>query len=370
MSLQTNGTVLLVSPEPWEGHFVSKHHYAVTLAGRGFHVYFLNPPDVSAPSVQIRKTDYENVWSVSAPLVAKGLRFYPAWLRRRVEARWLRKLEQQIGEEFSAVWLFENSRFYDMHFAGQRTKIYHQVDLNQDFHVKQAAKTADVCFANTDAIMKRLAPYNAKVYKSRHGVAMPTTKPMLTEEQNGRFVKDAVNAVYIGNLDIGYLNNDLLAELVQRFQNVRFHFVGRYSEKGTLYLRCGGNTNVSWWGAVPSALIPVILSYCDIQLLTYRVETAWEKEQMASPHKVMEYLASGKVIVATYTDEYKEGHGLLEMVAESEDYLRKFDEVTSNLDHYNGITRQQERIAFAQDNTYPKQLERIITVLNKHHLKL
>ena len=362
--------ILLISPEPWTGHFVSKHHYALTLASRGYRVYFLDPPDGTLSDTEVRPTDYPNLWSVAGPQVAKGLRFYPAALRRRLEARWLAKLEKRTGTRFSTVWLFENSRFYDMGFAGTRTKIYHQVDLNQDFHVADAAASADVCFCTTDFIAQRLTPYSERVYKIHHGVSVPSPTVMLTQTQQGRFAEHAVNAVYVGNLDIPYLDTRLLGELVKTFPRVRFHFVGNFRESGRLYALCRQCENVTWWGAVPSGLIPAILSRCDIQLLTYGVDSDWEKAQMASPHKVMEYLSGGKVIVATYTDEYKDKPGLLEMADTPDDFRQKFKAVVSNLEHYNSITKQKERTAFAQDNTYPKQLDRIITILNKLDIRM
>ena len=368
MSMQSGRTILLISPEPWDGHFVSKHHYAVTLASRGHKVYFLDPPDSSLHDIQVSRTDFPNLFAVAGPQVAKGLRFYPAAIRRWLEARWLINLEKRIGTRFSTVWLFENSRFYDMKFARTRTKIYHQVDLNQDFHAAEAAASADVCFCNTDFIAEKLAPYNERVYKIHHGVSVPSGAEPLTEAQQALFADNAVNAVYVGNLDIPYLDVRLLAELVRRFPAVRFHFVGHYGKSGMLYRQCEGSPNVTWWGAVPSDRIPSILARSDVALLTYRVDTEWEKAQMASPHKLMEYLASGKVIVATYTDEYKDKPGLLEMVNTSADFIAKFEDVVSNPDRYNSITMQEERISYAQDNTYPKQLDRIITILNKHNM--
>ncbi|WP_345987993.1 glycosyltransferase [Sulfurimonas sp. HSL1-2] len=361
--------ILIISPEPWKGHFVSKHHYAVNLAARGYGVYFLNPPDASLSGVRIEKTNHANLWEVSGPMVAKGLRFYPAAVRRRLEARWLRALEKKAGRRFSAIWLFENSRFFDMKFAKNRLKIYHQVDLNQDFHVVDAASSADICLANTDAILRKILPYSDRTYKIHHGVSMPSALLPLSEEQKGRFFENGINAVYVGNLEIPYLDTKLLGELVKAFPAIRFHFIGKYSEDGSLYKQCKDSENIRWWGAVKSEMIPSILLYCDIQLLTYKVESDWEKEQMASPHKLMEYLSSGKVVVATYTDEYKDKPGLLEMVDRPGKYIEKFYDVVSNIDDYNSNTKQTVRRAFAQENTYPKQLDRIITILNKHNLK-
>ena len=74
--------------------------------------------------------------------IVKGLRFYPKKIRNFTEKKWLEKLEDKIGQRFTTVWLFENSRFYDMSFAERRLKIYHQVDLNQNFHVREAASSS------------------------------------------------------------------------------------------------------------------------------------------------------------------------------------------------------------------------------------
>ena len=59
-----------------------------------------------------------------------------------------------------------------MKFAGDRLKIYHQVDLNQNFHVREAAHRADICFCTTDFIKRDIIPYNDKVYKIHHGVTL------------------------------------------------------------------------------------------------------------------------------------------------------------------------------------------------------
>ncbi|MCK5536632.1 MAG: glycosyltransferase [Bacteroidales bacterium] len=358
--------ILLISPEPWDGHFVSKHHYAVTLADKGHKVYFLDPPDPSLVEVQIKETKHDNLWSVSAPQVAKGLRFYPKILRNFAERRWLKKLEDQIRQKFTTVWLFENSRFYDMDFAGDRLKIYHQVDLNQNFHVKEAVSSADICFCTTDFIQRDLMPFSDKVYKIHHGVTLPMKTITLSGEQSAYFKHSEVNVVSVGNLDISFLDIELLLSLIKKFPQVTFHLVGSYSKKGKLFEACVGLENIVWWGRVESNVIPAILSKCDISLLIYKAENQYDKEQLASPHKMMEYLSSGKVTVATYTDEYKDKRYLLEMVNDSKEYEADFEKVVKNLDFYNSNEKQQHRIEFAQNNSYGKQLEKIVSLLKQN----
>jgi len=359
--------ILIISPEPWDGHFVSKHHYAQTLAEAGYGVYFLDPPDANATVMQVKKTDRENLWQVTGPVVARGLRFYPTFLRRLMEARWLKRLEKRIGGTISTVWLFENSRFFDLGFAGSRTKIYHQVDLNQHFHVRQAASSADICFCTTDYIKNEILPYNKNVHKIHHAVSASGASVALTAQQESRFASDRINAAYVGNLNMAYLDVELLAGTVKKFPQVLFHFVGTCRENEPLYLALKDAENVTWWGRVDSRQILPILVRCDVLLLTY--QKAHYHDQ-ASPHKVMEYLASGKVTVATYTDEYKDKRHLLEMVDEPEAYADRFDEVIGHLAEYDSDENQHERIAFAKDNTYTIQLKRIMSYMDRHDLHL
>ena len=190
----------------------------------------------------------------------------------------------------------------------------------------------------------------------------------LTKEQNENFTHAKINVVTVGNLDISFLDIDLLILLIKKFPHVTFHLVGSYSQNGLLFKTCKNLKNIVWWGRVESTLIPVILSECDVSLLLYKAENQYDKEQLASPHKIMEYLASGKVTIASYTDEYKDKPGLLEMVTDSEEYIPTFRKVVENIDYYNSPQKQQKRIDFAKDNTYQKQLERISQLIEDNNL--
>ncbi|CAK8723044.1 glycosyltransferase [Candidatus Electrothrix aarhusensis] len=358
--------ILVISPEPWDAHNVSKHHYARTLAERGARVFFLNPPDDSQSEFKIEnKKSISNLHIVSAPNIARGLRFYPSILRRWLEKRWLARFEKAIDTKIDIIWLFENSRFFDMRFAGYRLKIYHQVDLNQNFQPEVAASTADICFCTTDFIKDELLPYNSKTYKIHHGTALVKNKGQLMADQQARFNLDCPHAVYIGNLDMLYLDAELLADVVRRFPEVHFHFVGGYNEKGKLWNLASSLSNVTWWGKVDHSMIPAILDHVDILLVTYQAE---RYKDQASPHKFMEYLASGKVIVSTYTDEYKDKHQLLEMVERNDDFPDTFGKIVANLEKYNSPERQDARIEFARQHTYDKQLDKIFDLLKKHDL--
>ena len=368
MSVLSGKSVLIISPEFWQWQYVSKHHYAIALAQKGSKVYFLNPPNSNLKEIDIKPTKYKNLYEVNAPQVAKGLRFFPKFLRIWAERNWLEKFEKLVKEEISAVWLFENSRFYNMEFAKNRLKIYHQVDMNQNFHIKEAASSADVCFATSDYILKGIKKYNQKAYKIHHGVNL-NNSCSLDEKYEKFFAKKRIRVVLVGNLDIKYLDLKLLEDTVSAFSDIEFHLVGSYKEDGSSYKALKKYANIIWWGRVESSLIIPIINRCDICVVMYKAKDEFEKAQLSNPHKIMEYIASGKVTVATYTDEYKDKRDLLVMVDDSKNYLQKFKEVIENLEFYNSKEKQELRKAFAKEHSYEKQIEKIFNLIKQFQVR-
>jgi glycosyltransferase involved in cell wall biosynthesis len=357
--------ILIISPEPWDAHAVSKHHYARVLAETGREVLFVDPPDLHprrhGSPIAIRPAPgVEGVRVVSAPRVAAGLRFMPPVLRHWLEGRWLARLETEAGVEIGTVWLFENSRFFDMAFAGDRLKIYHQVDLNQVFHPELAAATADVCLCTTDFIRERLLAVRPDVHKIHHGTAVPRTAGDALSLQP--FDVPGLHATYIGNLDMPYLDVDALAGLIGRFDHVTFHLVGGCDGRSRLFRRCGEAANAVWWGKLPFQQLASILERSDMLLVAYPKE---RQREQASPHKMMEYLLSGKVVVSSYTDEYKDKRHLLEMADPDQPIAEVFERVAADIADHNAEPRQAERRAFALDHVYEKQLGRIESIVRE-----
>ncbi len=355
--------ILIISPEPWDTHEVSKHHYARTVAARGHRVAFLEPPDTQKSRLAIERLAQEEgqLWKVCGPRVAPGLRFMPPTLRRALEARWVAKLEGQLGFSFDVVWLFENSRFADMSFAGERIKIYHQVDLNQDFNVADAARSADICFAVSDIIKRRLEPHARRVVTVGHGVRdMPgfdATCNAGGTVQSGRF-----QACYVGNLESDELDLQVLKKTILGSPEVDFHLIGRYAEDGVLYAELKDIPNCRLWGRIPSSSIPAAMAQMHVLMIAKNV--ARYGDQLANPHKIMEYLASGNVTVATWTEAFQHLAGdLIVMVKDQNDYPAAFRAAVRDLDRLNAPELREARIAYARDNTYERQLDRINAAL-------
>jgi hypothetical protein len=361
---------LIISPEPWEGNFVSKHHYAQELARRGHDVLFFGPPDEQG---EIAFATIEGTWEgqlrvLRSPKVARGLRLMPGLLRRRLEANWLRQVEQKAGSRVEVVWLFENSRFYDMRFASERLKIYHQVDLNQDFHPETAAATADLAIAISQPIEARIKEKSQRFLRITHGCQAAQIDNLTDPDSLSRskqidavFIAFPVNAVMTGNLDIPYLDLELLRDLVVQHPTFGFHFVGRYTQNTGLHALLGRAKNAIFWGFQPAHDLPYYLNQADVLLVAYSAQH--HLDQLANPHKIMEYLVAGPCILASRTLEYESRPDLLTSADSPENFLGTFANIVKNLDNLNSPEQIAHRRAFAAENTYPRQLDRIASAL-------
>ena len=349
-------SVLIISPQAWDAHPVSKHNYALTLAERGVRVLFLDPPTDGIPRTVTPVPDVPGLEVVRGPQVMRGLRYLPRVLRNLIEARWLVDLERRTGERIETVWLFENSRFFDMRFAADRLKIYHQVDLVEDHHPRVAARTADIALCTTDAIAAHLAGEETLVVKVHHGTVLHTDRDLPPEMANA-FDPCRRHATLLGNLEMALLDYATLLRMVIAHPDIIFHFMGDAKAQTPLRIACEGCDNVMWWGRVAPHHVPALLKRSDILLLAYRASEY--ADQLASPHKLMEYLLSGRPIVASWTAEYADKPGLIEMVSSDGDLAALFKQVIDAIDIYDAPDRQTARRTFALDHTYGRQLNRI-----------
>ena len=89
----------------------------------------------------------------------------------------------------------------------------------------------------------------------------------------------------------------------------------------------------------------------DCFLICYDIEK--DQSKGTNYHKVLEYLAAGKVIVSNNITTYA-GTGLVEMPQErhNQNLPHLFGQVIKNLEVHNRSEKQQERIAYAREHTY------------------
>jgi hypothetical protein len=116
--------------------------------------------------------------------------------------------------------------------------------------------------------------------------------------------------------------------------------------------------NVFLHGVVGQQELAGRLFEMDAFLFMYSPRT--EMNGASNSHKLLEYLSTGRVIIATHVSSYA-GTDLLEMSDPMEERRLPeiFDTVVRKLAVYNSRERQIARIRFALDNTYARQVERV-----------
>jgi glycosyltransferase involved in cell wall biosynthesis len=263
--------------------------------------------------------------------------------------------------QFDTVWSFDNSVFFDFSALPKDVlKINHIVDMNQNFQVGTAARTAHICFASGQNIVKKLSNYQHFVYFINHGV--PST---IDQSSSSVRERKGITALYAGNLGIPYIDWDLLLDLVRSFPKVDFVFLGPKPEKKKQINRLREHPNVTFAGPVPSEELKKHYACADMLLICYKADKFME--QVSNSHKLMEYLASGKVVVATFTQEYvkQAGQDLIAMSSAQSEFIILFQKVLGNLPYWNSEFLQSKRKEFAMENTYPKQINLIERLINQ-----
>lgn len=362
-----NKNILIISPEPWTGIFVSKHHYAIGLARRGNKVFFLNPPS-TVKNVQVNEIQqFKRVYVIDYKIYIKGQRFLPVFASRWVDRKIFNEIESKAQCKFDIVWNFENSRFYDFSFLPKNIlKIYHQVDLNQNFHPVRAAKTANYVFAVNDSIKDYLSKYN-NVFKMPHGFSGYFTKrslAILSNEVVSYYQHKITKAFYVGNLNSKYLDIELLLELINRNKNVEFNLIGPIEVGSSNYQKLIRLNNINLLGQLSSEEIMNRLDDADVLLLLYQYNKF--PEQLSSSHKALEYLASGIVTVSTFMDEYESKDDLILLGKNKSEVLELFEFVINNLKEFNSFNKMKRRIKFAADHTYGNLIDQITTIIEQN----
>ncbi|MFT6841466.1 MAG: hypothetical protein ACJASR_000227 [Psychroserpens sp.] len=354
-----NKTILIISPQEW-GHLqVSKHNYAKELAKKGNSVYFLNPPTDNKSIInKVIETEHKNLKVINYKGFMKGLRYLPKFISRFLIHWKFLKIHKIISTEIDLIWSFDDSVFFDFNAIPKHIFcILHIVDLTQDFNFKTAASSANLCLGVSTPIVRKLKEFNRRSFMINHGVIL--------ENNNSKTIlpgKNKIKCLYAGNLDIKYIDWELLHKLFLLHTEIDFILCGSLENNETI----AEIENVYYLGIVQSNKLLSYYKAADLLLLTYLNRKY--PEQLANPHKLMGYLASGKATLATWTEDYSLSikEDILYMAKTSDDYIKLFKEITSNLDHYNSNMNQKKRQLFAEANSYENQILRIEKLMSKN----
>lgn len=381
----TNKVILIVSPQSWGNMFISKHHYAIALAKRGNEVYFLNPPDndkwgiqSKSKRIKIEKSGLNTNFSLIRhqlyfPYI---LKFHAKPLYDFLMRKQVKDILSVINKPVDIIWSFDLGNLYPLHlFNKQSYKIFHPVDEPSDKLSIQAAEGADIVFSVTREILEKYKHLPVPRHFVNHGLAEEFLMPGPSiVEMAGRPIQVGLS----GNLLRIDLDRNILLQIVRENPAVQFNFYGSYTlaqsnigggeDKATISFISSlqSFSNVILHGTLPALALAKALQQMDALLICYDIKR--DQSKGTNYHKVMEYLSSGKVIIANNISTYRDQPDMVRMTKsrENNDELPQlFKETISNLDVYNSPEMQQKRINYAKQNTYSQQLDKIESLLGE-----
>lgn len=372
----TGKKILIISPQPFSGLYVSKQHYAIELAKRDNKIFFLEPPldEKQSPAIVLEQSLlYPSITLIKYKLFFNlNLRFHLRSLFDLLMKYQIKKILREIVDDIDIVWCFETNLFSNFSLFNAKIKIYHVVDPVASKYQVLAAKSADIIFCVSTRILQSFAQLNVPKFFVNHGIADVYLKAGqdLLLESNSHTNEVITKVGYVGNLLRGPVNYQVIRRLVMDHPSIDFHFWGASEIKNDTSSNASafvqflkGMTNVHLHGIKSPEQLAGVLGEMDVFLLAY-VYIEGESDKSNS-HKILEYLSTGKVIVSSFVETYQNDDPLICMTDETGDdeLPQLFDKVIGRLDYYNSSALRKRRIGLAMENAYGSQIDKIETLL-------
>ena len=373
-----NKVVLILSPQAWGNMFLSKHHYAIELAKLGNEVYFLNPPqqqkinnNIEILESNVIKSLYLINHSLSFPKTIK-FKFYH--LFHFLMKLHIKKLRKEIGKEIDIVWSFDLGSYYPFkYFSKKSYKIFNPVDLAQNKFAIDSANGAQIMFATAQEYMDYYTNLNIPKHLILHGLSEEfVVQSKITVERNNK-----IHFGLSGNWVRADVDRDCILKIVNENPEIVFEFWGSYK---AIQSNIGGmdsfvndefiavlknSKNVILHGPVHPSKLAKEYQRMDGFIVCYDIIK--DQSRGTNYHKVMEYLSTGKVVVANNITTYAAITNLIEMTSsrtDNDELPALFKKVVTNLKHYNNDNLSKFRQEFAFARQYPLQINKIEHFIN------
>lgn len=377
-------TILLISPQPWIGFKVSKHHYAAELARLGNRVFFLNPPEsgrgtrgISLETVDLGDCRIESVR-------------YRVWFPYSIKFHWktlfaygmsvqARRIVKRLGVGPSLVWDFDNDfQFQDLNWFESRRKIFHPVDQVPAGSV--STKNADVLLSVDASIAARFTGQDIPKLVVPHGLCREFEEygqgilSSMRSCKSFHFSEGEPTRVgYVGNLLAHSIDRPAFLKIIRSHPGVQFELFGPY-ESDLKYPspivdwvnQIISQPNVRCHGLVTPQQILKAAPGIHLWLVCY--DSMLDQNGGVNSHKVLEYLATGSPVVANRLDAYSDS-GLLEMPQgkSNQDLPAIFERAVAALPELLSDESRTRRVEYALKHGYREHLKRIQMFINEKY---
>lgn len=371
-----NKNILILSPEDWGTNQLSKHLYAKELSKNNT-VYFLHTVPHPAQRTFIEKSEIaENLYLLHTQKVARGIFKLPAFFVDFQNKKIIQKILKEIGKPIDVVWSFDQSKFQNLKQFNTKFSIFHPVDYIRKAtpFVNRIADSAQVVLSVSDEILKSVETQTPK-YFVNHGVE----EHFFAEHENTKkppfFKQNALHVGYVGNLLMKVIDYPHLIKTVKENPEVQFVFMGPYTQSnlGVLNyaneineLRRLPNTHLT--GELSKEEMVNVFPFFDAFWICYNQKDF--PVEVSNSHKILEYLSTGKTVISNLFPIYQNISDELIVMAKSNEMLPALLKSTiQQLPLHNTTEKQEQRINFAKENTYAKQIKRIENILNNLNAK-
>ena len=347
--------ILLFSPEPWEGLHMSKHHLSQALAARGNSVFFVDPPLPGNAAFTNERVGEVNVLRYRHWL--RGVNRMPMWVNRWYYKRLIQDLAKRTGGAFDILWNFDTSRMQSFP-EGVGKKLLHLADYDILYIGQGLIPTADIIFTTGQVVADEVAMRTkARTINMGHALDERWMKDIDTLVH--RDVRTPINMVFMGQLANSYNDWEGFEEVAATHPQLRFTFIGPFNPTfpEPAFHRLRALSNVNFTGLKEKDELVPLLRAADILFFGFR--SATRAKERANPHKVLEYLSTGNVVVGSYTMEYANESDLFRMAKEGGDLNETFDSALRDFDRLNAPEERARRIAFAKERSMARLIERM-----------
>lgn len=347
--------ILLFSPEPWNGLHMSKHHLAQALAARGNSVYFLDPPRPGDRSFKAEK--HGDVVVLHYHHWLRGVNRLPLAVNKWYYSRLIRSLANRTGGPFDILWCFDTSRMQAFP-NGLGRKLLHLADYDILYIGQGLIPSADLVLTTCQVVADEVAP-KAIAHVVNVGHAVDGRWLQGIDSLAERPIRTPRRVVFTGQLANSYNDWEGFLEIAAAHPELEFDFIGPFDpdfpEPAFHELRA--LAHVRFHGLKTKLELVPIAREADILLFGFR--SALRAKERANPHKVLEYLSTGNVVVGSYTMEYAQRNDLFRMAAEGGSLREAFDSALADFARLNAPDERVKRIAFARERTMAHLIERI-----------
>lgn len=357
----------VISPQPWAGFRVSKHHYAIALADRGWRVVFIDPPTDLGKVGKIETTD-TNVPGITSlryqTTFPYRIKFRARWLFDVLMHRQARRLVTAAGQP-DLVWDFDNAyQFRDLRAFGAKTSLFHLVD---DVGAPGlGTKHADHVYYLHPSFANHAGGLAYPDHHIGHGLGR-AHEAAARSTGFGTPNPDRPHIGFVGNLAAAWIDWDAIDTMLTRHPQARFTFWGPVPEPkdpDTALTRILAHPNAAFPGLTLPEQVLAGASGIDVWLVPFAADKL--PGGPLNSHKILEYLSTGKAVVMSWLEAY-DGNPLVHMLPDrySTGLADLLARVLADLHSANAPQAMEARRAFALEQSYDRHLETIYATIDQ-----